>query len=526
MRRGLFAVVIVAACSARTAPPEPTPAPAPSASVEPFAATSASASASGGLTAIAPDPPPKVLDEISTARFQAWIYEKPKTDAPHAGWLRAGMRVRRVKEVEGSGCKGKWFQIEPAGYLCEGHEGVTTNLNDPIVAAAAQRPPDTTSPFPYGYVTSNGSPLYVRIPTEKQQAAVEGDVAAHLAAVTAARAKMDPTKLPPLTAVPVGPIPSFLEDHKQAPNILPGLIPSGAVQISQAWKMMRLSILSAFESEGRTFYLTTEHFIVPADRMRAARLADFKGVELGEGAEELPMVWVRWKPPHLHKLENGKAVLTDQILPFQAHARVAKKDHVIDGTRFHELLATPAGMPEATYLVRSEAVNRVDGATELPYNVAADEMWIEVSLLKQTLVLYRGLKPLFITLVSTGVDVMGDPETSRATPKGHFRIHSKHLSWRMAGDEKPPAKEGDQPDPRYRIDDVPYVQYFQAGYALHAAFWHDSFGQPKSHGCINLSPRDALWLFGQTSPKVPAGWHGVYSGRAGAAAGTTLIVHL
>jgi hypothetical protein len=328
--------------------------------------------------------------------------------------------------------------------------------------------------------------------------------------------------------VPLGPVPSFLEDHKQIPNILGGLIPSGATQIAQAWKMMRLSILSAFEAEGRTFYLTTEHFIVPADRFRVAKLAEFQGVQLGdgEGREQLPMIWVRWKPPHLHKLENGHAVLTDHILPFQAHAQIASKDRIIDGAKYHELLAPPAGLPEGTYLMRPDVVNRVDGATELPYNVAADELWIEVSLLKQTLVLYRGLKPLFVTLVSTGVDVMGDPETSRATPKGHFRIHSKHLSWRMAGDEKPPAEEGGQPDPRYRIDDVPYVQYFQAGYALHAAFWHDSFGQPKSHGCINLSPRDALWMFGQTEPKLPDAWHGVYSGRGGASQGTTLIVHL
>jgi hypothetical protein len=291
---------------------------------------------------------------------------------------------------------------------------------------------------------------------------------------------------------------------------------------------MRLSILSAFEAEGRNFYLTTEHFIVPADRMRAARLADFKGVELAkEGAEgeHLPMVWVRWKPARLHRLENGHAVATEHMLPFQAHAAIALKDRNIDGTRWHELLAPPEGVPAGTYLV-NDAATRVDGATEYPYQVGPNDLWIEVSLQRQSLVLYRGLTPIFVTLVSTGVDVNGDPETSRATPRGHFRIHSKHISWRMAGDEKPPAKEGEQPDPKYRIDDVPYVQYFQAGYALHAAFWHDSFGQPKSHGCINLSPRDALWMFGQTEPKVPEGWHGVYSSRAGSAQGTTLIVRM
>jgi hypothetical protein len=238
------------------------------------------------------------------------------------------------------------------------------------------------------------------------------------------------------------------------------------------------------------------------------------------------MVWVRWRPARLHRFENGHAIATEHVLPFQAHAAIAMKDRNVDGAKWHELLAAPEGVPAGTYLVKPESATRVDAATELPYQVGKDEAWIEVSLLRQSLVLYKGLQPVFVTLVSTGVDVNGDPETSRATPKGHFRIHSKHISWRMAGDEKPPKEEGGEPDPRYRIDDVPYVQYFQAGYALHAAFWHDSFGQPKSHGCINLSPRDAIRMFGQTEPKVPEGWHGVYSSRAGSALGTTLIVHM
>jgi hypothetical protein len=48
--------------------------------------------------------------------------------------------------------------------------------------------------------------------------------------------------------------------------------------------------------------------------------------------------------------------------------------------------------------------------------------------------------------------------------------------------------------------DVPLTQYFKDGKALHAALWHDQFGRARSHGCVNLSPRDAAWLFGFTSP--------------------------
>ena len=85
-------------------------------------------------------------------------------------------------------------------------------------------------------------------------------------------------------------------------------------------------------------------------------------------------------------------------------------------------------------------------------------------------------------------------------------VHTKHLTASMSGDEL-----GDEFDLR----DVPYVQYFTEGYALHAAYWHDSFGRPRSHGCINLSPLDARWLFHWTDPPLPEGWHGAFSLREG-----------
>ena len=49
-------------------------------------------------------------------------------------------------------------------------------------------------------------------------------------------------------------------------------------------------------------------------------------------------------------------------------------------------------------------------------------------------------------------------------------------------------------------------------FALHAAYWHDRFGEPKSGGCVNLSVQDAKWLFSWTEPQVPATWHSVRSG--------------
>jgi len=64
----------------------------------------------------------------------------------------------------------------------------------------------------------------------------------------------------------------------------------------------------------------------------------------------------------------------------------------------------------------------------------------------------------------------------------------------------------------YYLSEVPYTQFFHMPFALHSAYWHDRFGEPKSGGCVNLSPKDAKWLFDWTLPHVPATWHSVRSG--------------
>ncbi|MBW1904329.1 MAG: L,D-transpeptidase [Deltaproteobacteria bacterium] len=61
----------------------------------------------------------------------------------------------------------------------------------------------------------------------------------------------------------------------------------------------------------------------------------------------------------------------------------------------------------------------------------------------------------------------------------------------------------------YSIQDVPWVQFFKGSYGFHAAFWHNDFGHRRSHGCINLSPQDARYLFQFTQPILPPGWNAI-----------------
>ena len=151
-----------------------------------------------------------------------------------------------------------------------------------------------------------------------------------------------------------------------------------------------------------------------------------------------------------------------------------------------------------------------------PAEVGEDEKWIDVDLSSQSLVAYQGATPVYATLVSTGrVKDPDDPLKDFRTPTGSFRITAKHLSATMDGDH---AIDGP-----YSIEDVPYVMYFQLAFALHSAFWHNSFGRPRSHGCINLAPQDARWLFNWTTPALPVPWHGVYP--TDEHPGTRLYIH-
>jgi lipoprotein-anchoring transpeptidase ErfK/SrfK len=148
-----------------------------------------------------------------------------------------------------------------------------------------------------------------------------------------------------------------------------------------------------------------------------------------------------------------------------------------------------------------------------PEVTGENERWIDVHLADQTLVVYEGKSPIFATLVSTGT---GRPGTDTATRKGTFRIWVKLLSSTMDNLESPdklqeatPAKEG----ARYSMEDVPYVQFFDKAIAIHGVFWHDDFGKPRSHGCVNVAPRDAARLFALTSPKLTAGLAAILPAR-------------
>ncbi len=120
-----------------------------------------------------------------------------------------------------------------------------------------------------------------------------------------------------------------------------------------------------------------------------------------------------------------------------------------------------------------------------PEGVGPSDKWIEINLYEQTLAAYEGDRMVYATLVSSGLPWW-------QTQQGLFRVWLKVKQAKMSG------RDG-YPD-YYFLEDVPWSMYFYESFSLHGAYWHDRFGLRHSHGCVNLPPKDAKWLFDWATP--------------------------
>ena len=118
---------------------------------------------------------------------------------------------------------------------------------------------------------------------------------------------------------------------------------------------------------------------------------------------------------------------------------------------------------------------QVDGPAQRPAGVEVGERWIDVDLSTQMTYAMEGDTAVNQFLVSTG-------RWPTVTVTGVYKIYVKYRAADMSGAD-------------YYLQDVPYVMYFYEGYGIHGTYWHNNFGTPMSHGCVNLRPVDAGWLF-------------------------------
>lgn len=145
-----------------------------------------------------------------------------------------------------------------------------------------------------------------------------------------------------------------------------------------------------------------------------------------------------------------------------------------------------------------------------PAGVGPTDKWIDVNTFEQTLAAYEGDRMVFATLVSSGL-----PQWS--TDPGLFRVFAKVKLAKMSGRDGLPDY--------YFLEDVPHATYFNKDMALHAAYWHDKFGFKHSHGCVNLPPADAEWIYNWTTPAPDGSNWTVVPDRKNNDIGTWVWVH-
>lgn len=138
----------------------------------------------------------------------------------------------------------------------------------------------------------------------------------------------------------------------------------------------------------------------------------------------------------------------------------------------------------------------------------SQEKWIEIDISEQRLLAHEGDRIVHDFLISGG--------KWAPTPQGEFRIWIKLRYSKMSGGSK-------EDNTYYYLPNVPYVMYFYGGYGIHGAYWHNNFGTPMSHGCVNLSIPDAGVLFAWADPFVPANKSVVYSTKENP--GTKVVIH-
>jgi len=461
------------------------------------------------------------------------------------GFMRSGGRAPvEPQKIEKKNCTSGWYKVRSGGFVC-GNYG-TLNLSSPDVKFATSQPNlKEILPYPYARNAKNGTPLYKTVPSRAQmdryepylkEKEAEKEKEKEKEKAKEASTKTEPVR--PVAATPDPAVPIAAQDAGTA--LLPAPVTQDPEPDKPWWQQedikdrlheMKLDALSAdsddilakrmvagfyvaidktFRWNGRSWYKTTKGLITPSDRMWQTSGSSFKGVELDGTTYKLPMAWVYGGTKTAatynideaaRSIKNAKSI--ERFVPIP----LTGKSVEFQGKQYAELT-------DGTFIKKSQV--RITEPGPAPEGLGENERYIDIDLSSQTLVAFEGSRPVYATLISSGKHSR-DKEKDHSTPTGEWRIREKHITTTMDGDG---TAAGDLP---YSIEDVPFVQYYFRSFALHAAFWHSNFGVQMSHGCVNLAPLDAKWLFFFTGPQLPEGFHGVWSNET--TPGSRVIVH-
>jgi hypothetical protein len=471
-------------------------------------------------------PPPWPGPFLAITRSSVGVYAEPAADRnKKIGYVQSGARVPvHDGPIEKSNCPAGWYRTVAGGYICG--EAGSTNPKAPEARFGRRQPAlDEILPYTYARNAKNGTPLYKSVPTPEQMHRYEPYLAE-------SRKGERPQPVPAEKETPgaQAAMVAHVADGGAAPSPAPKKAWWQSENIDERLHEVSLADLSAeaddliakrmvkgfyvavdkqFSWNGRPWYKTTAGLIAPADRFWTTKGSEFQGVELGDSIK-LPVGWTYgWRKtrPKYRLDADGKTLKPAGDLGRFALVPLTGEERKIGGKTYVE-------GADGTWVQRDSL--RITRPGPPPADLAPKERWVDINLDTQTLVVFEGTRPLYATLISSGKEHR-DKAKDHRTPTGEWRIREKHVTGTMDGDG---TAAGDLP---YSIEDVPYVMYFYRAYALHGAFWHQNYGSQMSHGCVNLAPLDAKWVFFHTDPPVPEGWHGAWSSEE--RPGSRVVVH-
>ncbi len=487
------------------------------------APTNAAAEAKPGASAASPAPAPTgatAVDGVPLYGFgvQAPIFsaaewppkDPEKSEDRHGvvrlGYLRRGEHVMaKPGTISKANCAEGWYElvVAPSGsraFVCG--KFVTTDAHHKELKFAPHIPyMDKNLPYEYGLNLTPGTPLYRRIPLKSERRDNEKTLALGKGVKSSDIAK----KLEQNGEA----LPAYLKDSGNAkPSVRFDDLKGDSELVAQRMlKGFYLSLDKKIDGRSGVFWHTVSGLLAPKDHLIVHDpKTEFDGVTLDE-THKLPLAFVvstKAKSCEVDKSDPQEVKCEGKVDRFSILALTGKK------LRAHERVYHET---DKGFWVRNIDTAVVELPAVAP-DIKPGERWIDVDLSSQGLVAFEGDKAVYATIVSTGRRST-DPEKDHRTVVGSFRIREKHVTTTMDDDG---ASDG-----TYRIEDVPWVMYFEKSLALHGAFWHSGFGRERSHGCVNLTPHDARHLFAWAGPSLPDGWHGVKATKSNP--GTRVIVH-
>ncbi len=415
-------------------------------------------------SSVPPPVAPPSKPRVYVKNRYVFVRPRPDVNADWLGflWFGASVELRSTEPTRGPGCA-TYYAIEPAGYVCVDDKQATLSADDPEFKAVSRYAPRLDKASPHRYGESVGAELKNALP----DAGVE---------------------FPALPAL-------FHEPRRR-------LLPLSTVAYADERTVA-----------GQTWLLSADLLWLKKEQITLYPEITFHGVELDEKVH-LPLAFFRQQGAHKYRRNAaGKLEKSAETFPLQSSLQLGPEVVIQHGERYFAVAQGEDWVRERDAVLPSPRsltpwgarVGAEDHTGLAPKN--ARHSWIEVSVLGGWLLAYEGTHPVYATLISPGRG--GIPQDGKdtleiaATPTGTFPISGKLATVTM------------QARGEYVHSDVPWTQNFQKPYAIHAAYWHNNWGNPQSGGCINVSPSDGKWLFDFTEPALPKGWH-AQRWRAGA----------